>query len=185
MESQFAYSSCAGIVWKCCLYWIQAIGLTQDSGGFQLVSLSKFTTITEEGALFASPFTGEPTMLSVGNVYSHPCPCLRVFQPEESISIQHTIGADIIMQLDDVGLWTHSFLCTSKWTYTEQRSVEFNNWAPSWRSNGKIGAMVGSVHCSSWKVWNKGQSEPLRYCSRGIGPRASGSMFGHDGWAER
>lgn len=38
----------------------------QDSGGFQLVSLSKFTTITEEGALFASPFTGEPTMLTVG-----------------------------------------------------------------------------------------------------------------------
>ena len=24
-------------------------------------------------------------------------------QPEESISIQHAIGADIIMQLDDVG----------------------------------------------------------------------------------
>ncbi len=24
-------------------------------------------------------------------------------QPEESISIQHVIGADIIMQLDDVG----------------------------------------------------------------------------------
>jgi len=39
--------------------------ILQDSGGFQLVSLSKFTTITEEGALFASPFTGEPTMLSV------------------------------------------------------------------------------------------------------------------------
>lgn len=38
----------------------------QDSGGFQLVSLSKFTTITEEGALFSSPFTGEPTMLTVG-----------------------------------------------------------------------------------------------------------------------
>ncbi|KAJ2918523.1 hypothetical protein MD484_g1853, partial [Candolleomyces efflorescens] len=60
--------------------------LLTDSGGFQLVSLSKFTTITEEGALFASPFTGEPTMLT----------------PEESIRIQHTIGADIIMQLDDV-----------------------------------------------------------------------------------
>lgn len=29
------------------------------------MSLSKFTTITEEGALFASPFTGEPTMLTV------------------------------------------------------------------------------------------------------------------------
>ncbi|KDR75869.1 hypothetical protein GALMADRAFT_68696 [Galerina marginata CBS 339.88] len=60
--------------------------LLTDSGGFQLVSLSKFTTITEEGALFSSPFTGEPTMLT----------------PEESISIQHTIGPDIIMQLDDV-----------------------------------------------------------------------------------
>ncbi|KAJ7783210.1 tRNA-guanine(15) transglycosylase-like protein [Mycena metata] len=60
--------------------------LLTDSGGFQLVSLSKFTTITEEGALFESPFTGEPTMLT----------------PEESISIQHAIGADIIMQLDDV-----------------------------------------------------------------------------------
>ncbi|ESK97075.1 queuine trna-ribosyltransferase [Moniliophthora roreri MCA 2997] len=60
--------------------------LLTDSGGFQLVSLSKFTTITEEGAMFQSPFTGEPTMLT----------------PEESISIQHAIGADIIMQLDDV-----------------------------------------------------------------------------------
>ncbi|TDL24234.1 tRNA-guanine transglycosylase [Rickenella mellea] len=60
--------------------------LLTDSGGFQLVSLSEFTKITEEGALFASPFTGEPTMLT----------------PEESIAIQHSIGADIIMQLDDV-----------------------------------------------------------------------------------
>lgn len=88
--------------------------LTQDSGGFQLVSLSKFTTISEEGALFASPFTGEPTMLSVGNKCSHLYPCLRGFQPEESISIQHAIGADIIVQLDDVGLWTQLYVRTSK-----------------------------------------------------------------------
>ncbi|KAF8588662.1 tRNA-guanine transglycosylase [Ramaria rubella] len=60
--------------------------LLTDSGGFQLVSLSQFTKITEEGALFSSPFTGEPTLLT----------------PEESIAIQHSIGADIIMQLDDV-----------------------------------------------------------------------------------
>ncbi|KZO98911.1 tRNA-guanine transglycosylase [Calocera viscosa TUFC12733] len=60
--------------------------LLTDSGGFQMVSLSSFTKITEEGVLFASPFTGEPTMLT----------------PEESIGIQHSIGADIIMQLDDV-----------------------------------------------------------------------------------
>ncbi|GBE81009.1 Queuine tRNA-ribosyltransferase catalytic subunit [Sparassis crispa] len=60
--------------------------LLTDSGGFQLVSLNKFTQITEEGALFSSPFDGEPTMLT----------------PEESMSIQHAIGADIMMQLDDV-----------------------------------------------------------------------------------
>ncbi|KAG8990164.1 hypothetical protein FRB90_001883 [Tulasnella sp. 427] len=57
-----------------------------DSGGFQMVSLSSFSEITEEGVRFSSPFTGEPTMLT----------------PEESMSIQHSIGADIIMQLDDV-----------------------------------------------------------------------------------
>ncbi|EJD52782.1 queuine tRNA-ribosyltransferase [Auricularia subglabra TFB-10046 SS5] len=60
--------------------------LLTDSGGFQLVSLSQFTQITEDGALFKSPFDGQMTMLT----------------PEESISIQHAIGADIIMQLDDV-----------------------------------------------------------------------------------
>ncbi|KAG8948533.1 hypothetical protein FRC04_009743 [Tulasnella sp. 424] len=58
-----------------------------DSGGFQMVSLSSFSEITEEGVRFSSPFTGEPTMLT----------------PEESMRIQHSIGADIIMQLDDVG----------------------------------------------------------------------------------
>lgn len=42
--------------------------LLTDSGGFQLVSLSQFTKITEEGALFASPFTGEPTMLTVRQI---------------------------------------------------------------------------------------------------------------------
>ncbi|KAF8326671.1 tRNA-guanine transglycosylase [Cantharellus anzutake] len=60
--------------------------LLTDSGGFQMVSLSSFSKVTEEGVLFASPFTGEPTMLT----------------PEESIRIQHSVGADIIMQLDDV-----------------------------------------------------------------------------------
>jgi queuine tRNA-ribosyltransferase catalytic subunit len=39
----------------------------QDSGGFQMVSLSSFTQVTEEGVLFASPFTGEPTMLTVSD----------------------------------------------------------------------------------------------------------------------
>ena len=35
------------------------------------MSLSKFTKITEEGALFASPFDGEPTMLTVSGRKPH------------------------------------------------------------------------------------------------------------------
>ncbi|KAF8435803.1 tRNA-guanine(15) transglycosylase-like protein [Boletus edulis BED1] len=54
-----------------------------DSGGFQFVSLDKFANMTEEGALFSCPFTGQPN--------------------EENISTQHSIGAVIVMQLDDVG----------------------------------------------------------------------------------
>ncbi|KAL7409733.1 tRNA-guanine transglycosylase [Mrakia frigida] len=57
-----------------------------DSGGFQMVSLSEFAEVTEEGVLFNSPFDGKPTMLT----------------PEQSIGIQHSIGSDIMMQLDDV-----------------------------------------------------------------------------------
>ncbi|CAE7218633.1 unnamed protein product, partial [Rhizoctonia solani] len=61
-----------------------------DSGGFQMIfvlmSDSSFSKVTEEGVLFESPFTGEPTMLT----------------PEESMAIQHSIGADVMMQLDDV-----------------------------------------------------------------------------------
>lgn len=78
----------------------------KDSGGFQLVSLNKFTQITEEGALFESPFDGKPTMLTVSSVTlltPFTFAYTNALQPEESIAIQHAIGADIIMQLDDVG----------------------------------------------------------------------------------
>ncbi|PVV03849.1 hypothetical protein BB560_001661 [Smittium megazygosporum] len=61
-------------------------GLLTDSGGFQMVSLLKLANITEEGVEFENPYNGEKMLLT----------------PEESISLQNTIGADIIMQLDDV-----------------------------------------------------------------------------------
>uniref|UniRef100_A0A6M2DJM0 Queuine tRNA-ribosyltransferase catalytic subunit 1 n=1 Tax=Xenopsylla cheopis TaxID=163159 RepID=A0A6M2DJM0_XENCH len=64
--------------------WDRAI-LT-DSGGFQMVSLLKLAEINEEGVKFQSPFDQSECMLT----------------PEHSISIQNAIGADIIMQLDDV-----------------------------------------------------------------------------------
>lgn len=60
--------------------------LLTDSGGFQMVSLLDLAEINEQGVQFQSPFDGTNCMLT----------------PEYSIEIQNVIGADIIMQLDDV-----------------------------------------------------------------------------------
>ncbi|CAO1408658.1 unnamed protein product [Diamesa serratosioi] len=60
--------------------------LLTDSGGFQMVSLLQLAEINEEGVKFNSPFDNTECMLT----------------PEHSIEIQNVIGADIMMQLDDV-----------------------------------------------------------------------------------
>ena len=57
-----------------------------DSGGFQMVSLLNLAKITEEGVEFESPVDSS----------------LMLLTPEESMRIQNTIGADIMMALDDV-----------------------------------------------------------------------------------
>ena len=51
-----------------------------------MVSLLKLAEITEEGVKFQSPHDGREMLLT----------------PEKSTEIQNSIGADIIMQLDDV-----------------------------------------------------------------------------------
>eukprot|EP01054_Gregarina_sp_Poly1_P011026 Gregarina_sp_Poly_1__11025@NODE_87_length_15225_cov_52_775630_g75_i0_p5_GENE_NODE_87_length_15225_cov_52_775630_g75_i0NODE_87_length_15225_cov_52_775630_g75_i0_p5_ORF_typecomplete_len447_score53_89TGT/PF01702_18/1_6e120_NODE_87_length_15225_cov_52_775630_g75_i081989538 len=61
-------------------------GLLTDSGGFQMVSLSKLSEMSEEGVEFVHPETNEKLLLT----------------PEKSIKLQNCIGADIIMALDDV-----------------------------------------------------------------------------------
>lgn len=60
--------------------------LLTDSGGFQMVSLLHMAEINEQGVNFESPYDGTKSLLT----------------PEKSIQIQNVIGADIIMQLDDV-----------------------------------------------------------------------------------
>ncbi|KAH8923659.1 queuine tRNA-ribosyltransferase 1 [Atractiella rhizophila] len=60
---------------------------TKDSGGFQMVSLVALSKVTEEGVEFSSPY--DPTHLTL-------------LSPEKSMETQHSIGADIMMQLDDV-----------------------------------------------------------------------------------
>ena len=57
-----------------------------DSGGFQMVSLAKLLSLSEEGVEFESPVDGSKMLLT----------------PELSMEIQNAIGADIMMVLDDV-----------------------------------------------------------------------------------
>ena len=60
--------------------------LLTDSGGFQMVSLVELSKVTEEGVEFKSPHDDS----------------LMLLTPEKSMEIQNAIGADIMMQLDDV-----------------------------------------------------------------------------------
>jgi queuine tRNA-ribosyltransferase len=57
-----------------------------DSGGYQVMSLSELTKVTEEGVSFASHLDGSRHMLS----------------PERSIEVQRLLGSDIIMQFDQL-----------------------------------------------------------------------------------
>ncbi len=57
-----------------------------DSGGYQVFSLSGMNRVTEEGCNFKNHLDGREELLT----------------PERSMQIQHQLGADIVMQLDDV-----------------------------------------------------------------------------------
>ena len=57
-----------------------------DSGGYQVMSLSELTKVTEEGVAFASHLDGTRHMLS----------------PERSMEIQALLGSDIVMAFDQL-----------------------------------------------------------------------------------
>jgi len=61
-----------------------------DSGGYQVMSLSELTKVTEEGVAFASHLDGSRHMLS----------------PERSIEVQRLLDSDIVMQFDQLVLTT-------------------------------------------------------------------------------
>ena len=61
-----------------------------DSGGYQVMSLSDLTKVTEEGVSFKSHLDGSRHMLS----------------PERSVEIQRLLGSDIVMQFDQLVLTT-------------------------------------------------------------------------------
>jgi queuine tRNA-ribosyltransferase len=57
-----------------------------DSGGYQVMSLSGLTKVSEEGVAFASHIDGSRHMLS----------------PERSIEVQRLLGSDIVMAFDEL-----------------------------------------------------------------------------------
>ena len=78
-----------------------------DCGGFQVFSLSKLRTITEEGVEFKSHLDGSKHM----------------FSPEKVMEIENDLGADIIMSFDECCPYpsTHE--------YTEQSMERTTRWA--------------------------------------------------------
>ena len=83
-----------------------------DSGGFQVMSLSKLMKIGEEAAVFSSPIDGSRHVLS----------------PERSIEIQaDQLGSDIVMQLDE---------CVA-WPADETRAGEALRLSARWGARGK------------------------------------------------
>src|SRR5438128_1950919 len=63
-----------------------------DSGGYQVMSLSELTKVSEEGVAFASHLDGSRHMLS----------------PERSMEIQTLLGSDIVMAFDQLVKTTES-----------------------------------------------------------------------------
>jgi len=84
-----------------------------DSGGFQVMSLSKLNTIDrEKGAIFKSHIDGKKIILS----------------PEESISIQKRLNSDILMVMDECPKKTKDYNFIKK-------SVELSTY---WAKRSKI-----------------------------------------------
>ncbi|MEL7488467.1 MAG: tRNA guanosine(34) transglycosylase Tgt [Pseudomonadota bacterium] len=86
-----------------------------DSGGFQVMSLSKLRKLTEKGVSFQSHIDGSRHMLT----------------PERSIEIQCLLGSDIQMQLDECpaipieeGAARESMLLSVRWAERSKKAFE-------------------------------------------------------------
>ena len=101
-----------------------------DSGGFQIFSLPHSRTMNEDGACFQSYVDGTSHLLS----------------PESSIAMQHTIGGDIIMALDQC------IPSTASYAQAEEAMSLTHRWAErSLRARGDspqalFGIVQGACH---------------------------------------
>uniref|UniRef100_A0A8C4Q2Q1 Queuine tRNA-ribosyltransferase 1 n=1 Tax=Eptatretus burgeri TaxID=7764 RepID=A0A8C4Q2Q1_EPTBU len=126
-------------------------------GGFQMVSLSKLASVTEEGVTFSSPYDGSISFLT----------------PERSIEIQQALGSDIMMQLDDVVSST-----------TTGPRVEEAMWRSVRWLDRCVAVHCGPSHQTLFAIIQGGLDEKLRLsclqemCRRPVGGYAIGGLSG-------
>jgi queuine tRNA-ribosyltransferase len=101
-----------------------------DSGGFQVFSLATLRKVTEEGVRFASPVNGDRLLLT----------------PEESMRIQRSLGADVVMVFDECLEHTatgkqveESMQLSLRWAERSKRAHESN-------PNALFGIVQGGLH---------------------------------------
>lgn len=102
-----------------------------DSGGFQVMSLSKLRKLTEEGVTFQSHIDGSRHLLT----------------PERAIEIQHLLGADITMAFDE---------CTP-FPATEEAAAASMRLSMRWAERSKR-AFIG-LQASGFRVQGNASAE--------------------------
>lgn len=100
--------------------------LLTDSGGFQVFSLANMRKITEEGVTFRHHKSGEKLFLS----------------PEKSMDIQHNLGADIIMVLDECPPFHSDYDYMKK---SVERTIRWANRCKDYHKNIDTQSLFGIV----------------------------------------
>ena len=102
-----------------------------DSGGFQIMSLSKIRKVTEQAALFQSHIDGSRHELS----------------PERAMDIQRLLGSDIQMQLDQCLEFPHTEKAAEKAMQLSLRWAERSRRAfGSQPGRGNFGIVQGGIN---------------------------------------
>ncbi len=91
-----------------------------DSGGYQVMSLSDLTKMSEEGVAFASHIDGSRHMLS----------------PERSMEIQRLLGSDIVMAFDE---------CTKNGATYDEAALSMER-SMRWAARSRAGFDAGEEH---------------------------------------
>ena len=100
-----------------------------DSGGFQVFSLGKMSSISEDGVTFSSPINGDKVFLG----------------PEESIKIQSVLGSDVVMVFDDCTPHPATFEVAERSMYLSARWAERSKIAHGESSAALFGIVQGGM----------------------------------------